>query len=248
MANVWLSPPDWTHPAALLQNITTRHKEETVLSSKKLVIVAIGILIVGTGLLLGQRTYNAPSTAEQAGPTEFDTTNQLDQVDREATAGTEPGSNVTSSIKPELTGLPLATRGPDDSPTGTSADDLTATLPSLSISTSALTEGLIGELQTPTGRLAPDVIANPLQFSNIRIFRNNDSGTFSVQANMKNLGTTFLNNLVLSWRILDSSGQVLDQGQFTWPNLAPNETVTTTFAGTAVFLDTWSRMEFTQLQ
>jgi hypothetical protein len=220
---------------------------------KKLVIVAIGVLIVGAGLLLGQRTYNARPTAEQAPPTEFSSTGPLNQVGRESTAGTDPGSNVTSPSQPGLTGVPSATLAPDDSPgrtatTGASPDDLTVTLPSLSISTSDLTEGLIGELKTPTGRLAPDVLADPLQFSNIRIFRHNDSGLFSVQANMKNLGTTFLNNLLLSWRILDGSGQVLDQGQFTWPNLAPNETVTFAFDGTAAFLDTWSRIEFTQVQ
>ena len=223
------------------------------MSLKKLIIVAIGFLIVGAWLLLGQRMDNARSTAEQAGPTDLGGTDESNQVNRESTAATEPGANVTSSIKPELTGMPFATQAPDSSPgiasnTNTSPGDLTATLPSLSISTSDLTEGLIGKLQTPTGRLAPDVVADPLQFSNIRVFRNNDSGVFSVQANMKNLGTTFLNNLVLSWRILDSSGQVLDQGQFTWPNLAPSETVTITFEGTTVFSDTWSRIEFTQAQ
>ena len=215
---------------------------------KKLVLIAIGVSIVGALLLLGQRTDNTRPTAEQAGPTVFGRTDESDQVSHESTAGTEPGS-----IKPELTGMSLATQVPGNSPgttsaTGTSPDDLSATLPSLSISTSDLTEGLIGELQTPTGRLAPDVLADPLQFNNIRIFRNNDSGVFSVQANMKNLGTTFLNNLVLSWRILDRSGQILDQGQFNWSNLAPNETAAITFDGSAVFLDTWSQMEFTQVQ
>jgi hypothetical protein len=196
--------------------------------------------------------YSPPGPVEKAGLTEY-VTDESNQVDRESTSAIEPSSNVTSSLNPKLTSMPLVTQATNELPgvasaTDTSPNDLIVTTPAPAISTSDLTEGLVGDLSTPTGRLAPDVLVDPLQFSNIRIYKNNDSGVFSVQANVKNLGTTFLNQLVLSWKIVDSAGQRLDQGQVTWPNLAPNETATITFVGKAVFLETWNRIEFTYVQ
>jgi hypothetical protein len=214
---------------------------------KRLLIGAIAILIVGAWLLLGQRTYNPPSTVES------DSTEESSQVDGESTSVIGPHSDVTSSIHSDLTRMPSVTPVPNDlqgvaSATGTAPNNLIVTTPSPVISTSDLTEGLIGDQSTPPGRLAPDVLTDALQFSNIRIYENKDSGVFSGQANVKNLGTTFLNQLVLSWKILDSTGQVLDQGQVTWPNLAPNETATITFVGKAVFLERWNRIEFAYFQ
>ena len=220
---------------------------------KKLIIVAIGILIVGGWLLLGQRTYSPPSTVEEASPTEYSNTQESNQANRKPTSASAPNSYVTSSINSEFTSMPSVTQALNDSPgknaaTGTSPDELFVITSSPSINTSDLTEGLIGDQSTPPGRLAPDVLVDPLQFTNIRIYKATDVGVFAGQANIKNVGTAFLNQLVLSWRILDSATQVLDQGEFTWPNLAPGETTTITFIGKAAFLETWNRIEFTYVQ
>lgn len=221
--------------------------------SKKQIIAALGILIVGAWILLGQRAYRPQSTMEEAALTEYGHAEESSQVSRESLSAVAPHSDVTSSIGTEFTSMPAVTQAPNDSlgltaATDTSPNNLLVITSSVDLSTSDLTKGLIGELSTPPGRFAPDVLADPLQFSNIRIYKNNEIGVFSGQANVKNLGTTFLNNLVLSWKILDSAGQVLDQGQVTWPNLAPAETATIQFVGQAVFVDTWQRVQFVYLQ
>jgi len=107
-----------------------------------------------------------------------------------------------------------------------------------------LTPGIVGPPPTPAGRLAPDTTADPLQFQKIRIFMAEDTGRFNGQANMKNSGNTFLNGLRVSWQILGQSGQILDQGEIFWPNLAPGETTTVPLEGTAAYDDSWVRVEF----
>jgi hypothetical protein len=106
------------------------------------------------------------------------------------------------------------------------------------------TEGVIGDPPTPPGRLAPEVLADPLLIREIRVFKDPGTGLFSGRANVTNAGKTFLNRLAISWRIVDATGQVLDRGQIEWPNLAPGETATLPLNGSAAFADAWARVEF----
>jgi len=106
------------------------------------------------------------------------------------------------------------------------------------------TEGLIAPPMTPIGHQAPNASAEPLSFQQVWVFNNPETGAFSGKANTTNTGPTFLNNLVISWRIMDNAGQVLDKGKMTWPNLAPNETATIPFNGTKPYVDNWERVEF----
>jgi hypothetical protein len=119
---------------------------------------------------------------------------------------------------------------------------------SLPVSMAALTpnptEGLVGTLPAPPGREAPETITGPLQFQRIRIFSEPETSTFAGRANMKNMGNTFLNGLVISWTILGEADQVFAEGELTWPNLAPGETATIQFKGTEAFVDSWVRIEF----
>jgi hypothetical protein len=127
---------------------------------------------------------------------------------------------------------------------GTSQQTPTPATPILLITPAILpTEGFIGKSPTPPGRLAPDYIAAPLKFEKIRIFMN-DSGQYSGIANVSNTGETFLNSLVIKWQLMDKSGSVFDQGQFSWPNLAPGETATVSFAGTNPYNDLWEKVVF----
>jgi hypothetical protein len=106
------------------------------------------------------------------------------------------------------------------------------------------TEGVVGASPTPPGRLAPEVVVGPLRIWQIRIFSSAETGLFSGRANITNGGDAFLNQLVISWRILDTAGQVLDQGEISWPNLAPGETSTMALPGSAPFVADWDRIEF----
>lgn len=106
------------------------------------------------------------------------------------------------------------------------------------------TEGLIAPPMTPTGHQALDSSAGPLLFQQVWVFENPETSAFSGRANMTNSGQTFLNNPVVSWKIMDEAGQVLDQGEMTWPNLAPNETATIPFDGSKPYVNNWERVEF----
>lgn len=112
------------------------------------------------------------------------------------------------------------------------------------IATPNPTEGLIAPQLTPTGRQAPDVSTETLLFQQVWVINNPETGSFSGRVNTSNIGEAYLNNLVISWKILDGAGGVLDQGEMTWPNLAPNETATIPFAGTENYADNWDRVEF----
>jgi hypothetical protein len=63
-------------------------------------------------------------------------------------------------------------------------------------------------------------------------------------ANVTNTGEQFLNGLAFTWRVVDGSGAELDGGVVTWPTLAPGETATTPLTGSAQYVDTWIRVEF----
>ena len=130
-------------------------------------------------------------------------------------------------------------------PEATTSQPIPAASPSRPVSpTPNPTEGFIGDPPAPPGRLAPEVTAAPLQFREVRVFRDSATGVFSGRANVTNSGKTFLNQLVISWRIVDAAGQVLDRGQTEWPNLAPGETATLPLNGSAAFVDAWTRVEF----
>ena len=122
---------------------------------------------------------------------------------------------------------------------------LTATPPAIiTVLTPNPTEGVVGPLPPPPGREAPDTMAGPLQFQRIRIFKDPETNAFAGRANMKNTGAAFLNGLLISWQILGEADQVFDEGELTWPNLAPGETATISFTGTETFVDGWVRVEF----
>jgi len=141
----------------------------------------------------------------------------------------------STSLAPTL--APANTQPPSAMPTSEPAIVLPSPTPNP-------TRGVIAPPPTPAGRLAPDTSSGPLQFQQIRIFADAATGNFSGRANVTNTGQIFLNGIVISWRILDSAGQPIDQGQASWPNLAPGETATLPLNGSAPYLDTWARVEF----
>ena len=164
------------------------------------------------------------------------------------TAPSEGATSVVAQPNAEVTSSPVAESSPSPGPTLTPQPPPTAqpveppaVLPS---PTPNPTAGIVGPSPTEAGRLAPDTSAGPLQFGQIRIFADATTGKFAGRANVTNTGQTFLNGIVLSWRILDSAGQLIDQGQSSWPSLAPGETATLPLNGSAPFVDTWARVEF----
>ena len=152
----------------------------------------------------------------------------------------QPNAEVTSSPVAESSSSPVPTLTPQPPPTAQPVEPQ-AVLPS---PTPNPTAGIVGPSPTEAGRLAPDTSAGPLRFGQIRIFADATTGKFAGRANITNTGQTFLNGIVVSWRILDSAGQLIDQGQSSWPSLAPGETATIPLNGSAPFVDTWARVEF----
>jgi len=144
----------------------------------------------------------------------------------------EPITSPNPTLAPASTQAPLATQ--------TSEPEIVFPSPTLNP-----TIGVIGPPPTPAGRLAPDSSSGQLRFQQIRIFADAATGNFSGRTNVTNTGQTFLNQIVISWRIVDSAGQPIDQGQTSWPNLAPGETATVPLNGTAPYLDAWARVEIT---
>lgn len=223
-----------------------------LLMRSKIVMVGLaGVIIAGILLLLGQRTRLFVQPSLNAKKTQLSISSNTLYPSFNQTSSSLPGSNTAPSSSEGLEDLPDETPVPSSpqpnltvafTPTITTSNPTVAYTP-INV-TSNPTEAVIGELPTPPGRSAMDILVFPLQFSNIRIFANPESGNFAGSANVKNMGNTFLNKLVISWEILNSVDQVLDQGQITWPNLAPTETATVVFNGTIVFTDTWTKIEF----
>src|SRR6266540_1928005 len=168
-----------------------------------------------------------------------------------ATALSESSTSVVAQSSMEATSSPqiepIASLSPTLAPANTQLPPATQTsepaivLPSPTLNPTA---GVIGPSPTPPGRLAPDSSSGPLRFQQIRIFGDAATGNFSGRTNVTNTSQAFLNGIVISWRILDSAGQPIDQGQISWPNLAPGETATVPLNGSMPYLDTWARVEF----
>ena len=222
------------------------------MKAKLAYVILLGLILVG-GLLFLIRSRNrtpvipvVPKGAEsnspvleQTAPTNTakvtqeveSTSSQSSATEKIAIPGTATGTITAFTITPTLK-------------PGTSQQTPTPTTPILLITpTMTPIEGLVGKSPTPPGRLSPDYLAEPLKFTQIRIFMN-DAGVFSGLANVSNTGETFLNALVIKWRIMDKSGNILDQGQLSWPNLAPGETATVSFVGTNPYNDLWEKVTF----
>jgi hypothetical protein len=175
-------------------------------------------------------TLTSPSTATV--PSDSSTgVVALSTIEATSSPEIEPISSLSPTLAPANTQPPAATQ----------AIEPAIVLPSPTLNP---TRGVIGPPPTPPGRLAPDTSSGQLQFQQIRIFADAATGNFSGRANVTNTSQTFLNGIVISWRILDSAGQSIDQGQTSWPNLAPGETASIPLNGSAPYLDTWARVEF----
>ena len=216
------------------------------MKSKLATVIVLGLVVLG-GLFLLKSWNSKPAmpsvtngTGEQSAPSAPAQATQQDKPDspESSTTGTDATPGAASG-----TATALATT-PNPRP-GTPQQTPAPTTPNLLITQTMLpTEGVVGKLPTPPGRLAPDFIAAPLRFDKIRIFMN-DSSLYSGIANITNTGETFLNSFVIKWQIIDKSGSIFDQGQLSWPNLAPGETATVSFAGTNPYSDLWEKIVFT---
>ena len=112
--------------------------------------------------------------------------------------------------------------------------------------TPALTQpGIVASVSPSPGRLAPDANATPLAFTQVRVFADPASGVFALHTNVTNTGTTFLNDVTFTWRIVDSSDAVLDTGDARIPTLAPSETTAVVLTGTRPFDEAWTAVQFT---
>lgn len=218
----------------------------------------VAIIVIGALLLLNSNTRPAadpsptpeevrlstmPSVAQPKNPT-ITTAMTLPPP-----LTSNPSSPSPAKVPPAMTQEASPTTNAPQQPSSTPELNTpqpgpTATSVTPAAPTPQLTEGIVGEPPTPAGRLAPDAAATPLQIQQIRIFPNTATGTFSGRANLTNTGPQFLNGLIVSWQILDGANQVLDHGQFSWPNLAPGETATVSFDGSATFVDSWVRVNF----
>jgi hypothetical protein len=106
------------------------------------------------------------------------------------------------------------------------------------------TEVFVARTPTPAGRQASDVTVDMLKFTQVWVYPAVETERFAGRANVTNTGNTFLNGLTIEWKILGDGGSLLEQGQVTWPNLAPGETATISFTGVMAYADTWTSVAF----
>jgi len=95
----------------------------------------------------------------------------------------------------------------------------------------------------PAARSAPPQRVRALRFADVKVFPAGN-GTFAGEAAMTNTGSSRLDALIVSWKILDAAGHTLDQGQLDWPSLEPGETAAIDLTGTVPYNDAWQTVRF----
>jgi hypothetical protein len=151
----------------------------------------------------------------------------------------QPTTTGDKGMTPEFTSLtPEGSQTPQATPKSGPAQPTLTMLP---------TEVFVARTPTPAGRQAPDVTVDKLKFTQVWVYPAEKTESFAGRANMTNTGNTFMNGLIIEWKILGDGGSLLDQGQVTWPNLAPGETSTISFTGNMPYADTWTSVAFKPL-
>jgi hypothetical protein len=180
---------------------------------------------------VGQVESTPRATITQEKDTNFQPTSTGDQG-----IVLQPTATGDKGMTPEFTPLtPEASQTPQATPKSGPAQPTLTMLP---------TEVFVAKTPTPAGRQAPDVTIDKLKFTQVWVYPDAETERFTGRANMTNTGNTFLNGLIIEWKILGDGGSLLDQGQVTWPNLAPGETSTISFTGDKAYADTWTSVAF----